>query len=207
MADESCSKGFISVIIVYAVSLMYLFQKNTKFWGYVMLIIAYIFSYGYMFQFREPLLKGVNEFIKFVNGNTQNAVDNMMIENYSFRNFITTFFSQSVLYKIFLLFGMSYVFMNVYSLIKILNAYSFKSAKTGSFDLKLNKKHTKELKIFDWSFIIGNLSFFAFVYYLVSAGGNSMIKFDYKWLPLLFAFISVWFVIGTAIEFSYIKRE
>ena len=207
MADESCSKGFISVIIVYAVSLMYLFQKNTKFWGYVMLIIAYIFSYGYMFQFREPLLKGVNEFIKFVNGNTLNAVDNMMIENYSFRNFITTFFSQSVLYKIFLLFGMSYVFMNVYSLIKILNAYSFKSAKTGSFDLKLNKKHTKELKIFDWSFIIGNLSFFAFVYYLVSAGGNSMIKFDYKWLPLLFAFILVWFVIGTAIEFSYIKRE
>lgn len=207
MADESCSKGFISVIIVYAVSLMYLFQKNTKFWGYVMLIIAYIFSYGYMFQFREPLLKGVNEFIKFVNGNTQNAVDNMMIENYSFRNFITTFFSQSVLYKIFLFLGISYVFMNVYSLIKILNAYSFKSTKTGSFDLKLNKKHTKELKIFDWSFIIGNLSFFTFLYYLVSAGGNSMIKFEYKWLPLLFAFISVWFVIGTAIEFSYIKRE
>ena len=207
MADESCSKGFISVIIVYAVSLMYLFQKNTKFWGYVMLIIAYIFSYGYMFQFREPLLKGVNEFIKFVNGNTQNAVDNMMIENYSFRNFITTFFSQSVLYKIFLFLGISYVFMNVYSLIKILNAYSFKSTKTGSFDLKLNKKHTKELKIFDWSFIIGNVSFFAFVYYLVSAGGNSIIKFEYKWLLLLFAFISVWFVIGTAIEFSYIKRE
>jgi hypothetical protein len=198
MADESCSKGFISVIIVYAVSLMYLFQKHTKFWGYAMLIIAYIFSYGYVFQFRDPLLKGVNEFIKFVHGNTQNAVDNMMI---------TTFFSQSVLYKIFLFFGISFVFMNVYSLIKILNAYSFKSTKTGSFDLKLNKKHTKELKIFDWSFIIGNVSFFAFVYYLVSAGVNSMVKFEYKWLLLLFAFISVWFVIGTAIEFSYIKRE
>lgn len=207
MADESCSKGFISVIIVYAVSLMYLFQKHTKFWGYVMLIIAYIFSYGYIFQFREPLFKGVNEFIKFVHGNTQNVVDNMTIESYSFRNLITTVFSQSVLNKIFLLFGTSFVFMNLYSLIKILNAYSFKSAKTGSFDLKLNKKHTKELKIFDWSLIIGNLSFFAFVYYLVSAGGNSMIKFEYKWLLLLFAFISVWSVIGTAIEFSYIKRE
>ena len=207
MADESCSKGFISVIIVYAVSLIYLFQNNTKFWGYVMLIIAYIFSYGYVFQFRDPLLKGVNEFIKFVHGKTQNAMDNISIESYSVRNLMTSVFSQSVLYNIFLLFGISYVFMNVYSLIKILNAYSFKSTKTGSFDLKLNKKHTKELKIFDWSFIIGNVSFFTFLYYLVSAGGNSMIKFDYKWLPLLFAFISVWFVIGTAIEFSYIKRE
>ena len=207
MADESCSKGFISVIIVYAVSLIYLFQNNTKFWGYVMLIIAYIFSYGYVFQFRDPLFKGVNEFIKFVHGKTQNAMDNISIESYSVRNLMTSVFSQSVLYNIFLLFGISYVFMNVYSLIKILNAYSFKSTKTGSFDLKLNKKHTKELKIFDWSFIIGNVSFFTFLYYLVSAGGNSMIKFDYKWLPLLFAFISVWFVIGTAIEFSYIKRE
>ena len=207
MADESCSKGFISVIIVYAVSLIYLFQNNTKFWGYVMLIIAYIFSYGYIFQFREPLFKGVNEFIKFVHGKTQNAMDNISIESYSVRNLMTSVFSQSVLYNIFLLFGISYVFMNVYSLIKILNAYSFKSTKTGSFDLKLNKKHTKELKIFDWSFIIGNVSFFTFLYYLVSAGGDSMIKFEYKWLLLLFAFISVWFVIGTAIEFSYIKRE
>ena len=202
-----CSKSFISVIIVYAISLIYLFQTNTKFWGYVMLIIAYLFSYGYAYQFREPLTKGVGEFNTFVFGKIQGSADDL-IESYYFRKMVSNIFSQSAMEKLFIFILVLFAFINVYSLIKILNAYSFKSSKTGSFDLKLNKKHTKELKIFDWSFIVGNASFFAFLYYLIAAGGNKLaITFDYKWILLLIAFVSCWVSIGTAVEFSYVKRE
>ena len=199
-AEEECSKSFISVIIVYAVSLMYLFQKDTKFWGYVMLIIAYLFSYGYIFQFRDPLAKGFNEFIKFVYG----SVDDKFINSY---RIISNVFTEGTLYTIFMFALLCIVFFNLYSLIKILNAYSFKSTKTGSFDLKLNKRHTKQLKVFDTSFIIGNVSLFAFMYYLVVAGRHNVPFNPLKSALFLVSFVSVWIGVGFATEFSFIKRE
>jgi hypothetical protein len=189
--DSSCSKGFISVIIVYAISLMYLFQKNTKFWGYIMMIIAYIFSYGYIFQFRDVLGKGANDFTNFLN--------------------ITLVSKETVQIGVALVL-FSIFFFNLYNLIKILNAYSFKSTKTGTFDLKLNKRHAKKLDIFNWSFIVGNAAMYVFIYYLVSSVGYTLQEgktsfTSFKSFFLLVSFICVWIGLGTATEFSYIKRE
>ena len=189
MADE-CSKGFISVMIVYAIALMYLGQTHTKFWGYIMLIIAYIFSSGYTFQYQEQILSGVTTLSQYLNKEVANIP------------FISKLGEWSVVSKIFILFALCIVFFNLYSLIKILNAYYFKSSKIGSFDLILSDRYKKKLKIFDWSFIVGNVAWFTFIYYLIagSATGNKLVLF-------LIAFICVWIGLGVATEFSYIKRE
>jgi len=199
-----CSKGFVSVIIVYAVSLMYLFQTNTKFWGYIMLIIAYLFSYGYIYQFSEPLTKGAKIFTDYVHGGVEDLTVNA---SYGVTRFITNTFTQGALYTIFMFFVLCIVFFSFYSLIKILNAYSFKSKKTGSFDLKLNKRRAKELDLFNWSFIIGNVALYIFIYYLIVAGRDG-VKFEpFKGFLFLVAFVSVWIETGAATEFSYIKRD
>lgn len=201
---EECSKGFISVIIVYAVSLMYLFQNNTKFWGYIMLIIAYLFSYGYIYQFREPLTKGAKIFAQYVHGGVEDMTVNL---SYGVTRFITNLFTEGSMYTIFMFSVLCIVFFSFYSLIKILNAYSFKSTKTGSFDLKLNKRHAKELDLFNWSFIIGNVALYMFIYYLIVAGRDG-VKFEpFKGFLFLVAFVSVWIETGAATEFSYITRD
>ncbi len=190
-----CSKGFISVIIVYVVALMYLFQTNTKFWGYIMLIIAYLFSYGYIYQFREPLTKGAKMFTEYVHGGVEDFTVNA---SYGVTRFVTNTFTQGALYTIFMFFILCIVFFSFYSLITILDAYSLKSKKTGSFNLKLNKRQERQLALFDWSFIIGNVALYSFIYYLIVAGRDGVEFRPFKGFLFLVAFVSVWIETGAS---------
>jgi len=100
------------------------------------------------------------------------------------------------------------VFFSLYSLIKILNAYAFKSTKDGTFDLKLSARSQRELKMFDNSFIVGNISLFVFIM-LIAKGvdfGDSVKTNGAQLFLFMVAFICVWIQMVFATRFSYIKR-
>jgi hypothetical protein len=215
MTESNCSKTLISIIIVYIVSFMYVLKKHTKFWGYVMLIIAYILSFGYVLQFQ----------------------DNITVNFTPIKNILNTvkLFSEITMFHVFFLCLLCLIFLNVYSLIKVLNAYHFRSSVKASFDLELNEKHQKELKTFDESFLVGIVSSFVFIYLL--AGKETKIgidvidksyvqnidKFDnwfsskfksssnarawLKLIPFIISFVCGFIQLGSALQFSKIKKE
>jgi hypothetical protein len=183
-----CSKGFISIAIVYAVALMYLFQKHTKFWGYIVLIVAYLLSYGYIFQFQEPMVKGATEVSRYLHDNILNKVDG----SYAVKKFFSSVVTVERLYNVLIIIVSGIVVMNLYSLIKILNAFNSQSTNKKTFDIKLDKNRTKELNIFNWSFIVCNVALFLFVFYLISPIGrlNSM-QFDDRVLAIGLFFVAL----------------
>ena len=63
-----------------------------------------------------------------------------------------------IIKNVFLLCVLCIVVFNIYSLFRILNAYWFKTKSMKSFDLKLNTRHKENLRNFDNSFIVGNIS-------------------------------------------------
>lgn len=194
---------------------MYVLKKHTKFWGYIMLIIAYILSFGYVFQFDKEIL---TNFVPI-----KQMLDGLKI------------FSQVTMFHVFFLCLICLIFLNVYSLIKVLNAYHFRSSVKASFDLELTEKHEKELKTFDESFLVGIVSLFVFIYLL--AGKETKIgidvidksyvqnidKFDnwfsskfksssnarawLKLIPFIISFVCGFIQLGSALQFSKIKKE
>ena len=200
MSEDNCSKGFISIILIYIVAFVYVFDKNVQYYGYIMLIIAYLFSTGYLFNFYDTILINIQ------------PIFNIISKDY-FR-------------YIFILCAFCIIFFNIYSLIKILNAYSFKSTKNGSFNLKLNERHKRELTIFNNSFIVGNLSWFFFIYSLIGTEtrigyslfdktynekintekGNNLPSI-YKLIFFVISFVCVWIEMAFAIDFAKIKNE
>lgn len=182
--DVTCSKSFISLFICYFVSFIYVFEKHTKFWGYILLIITYLFSFLFVYQYKidiETNFRTLAEYLK------ESSV-------YIFRVFLVCLFC--------------IVFFSLYSLIKILNAYTFKSTKEGTFDLKLSARHRRELKMFDNSFIVGNISLFVFIM-LIAKGvdfGDSVKTNGAQLFFFMIAFICVWIQMVFATRFSYIKR-
>lgn len=196
-----CSKGFISIAIVYAISLMYLFQKHTKFWGYIMLIIAYLLSYGYIFQFREPMVKGATEVARYLHDEVVNKIN----VSYTVNKFFASVLSVEKLYNVLMIIVSGIVVLNLYSLIKILNAFNLQTTNKKTFDIKLDKNRTRELNIFNWSFIICNVALFMFVFYLISPVGlfNTM-QIDDRVIAVGFfmvAFVTVWVQLGAARSF------
>ena len=182
--DVTCSKSFISLFICYFVSFIYVFEKHTKFWGYILLIITYLFSFLFVYQYKidiETNFRTLAEYLK------ESSV-------YIFRVFLVCLFC--------------IVFFSLYSLIKILNAYAFKSTKDGTFDLKLSARSQRELKMFDNSFIVGNISLFVFIM-LIAKGvdfGDSVKTNGAQLFLFMVAFICVWIQMVFATRFSYIKR-
>jgi hypothetical protein len=203
MTESNCSKTLISIIIVYIVSFMYVLKKHTKFWGYIMLIIAYILSFGYVFQFDKEIL---TNFVPI-----KQMLDGLKI------------FSQVTMFHVFFLCLICLIFLNVYSLIKVLNAYHFRSSVKASFDLELTEKHEKELKTFDESFLVGIVSLFVFIYLLagketnIGINGldkwysnimiNNTTKTSLKLLPFIISFVCGFIQLGSALQFSKIKKE
>jgi len=185
MPETTCSKSLISLFICYFVSFIYVFEKHTKFWGYILLIISYLFSFLFAYQYRtdiETNFRTLAEYLK------ESSV-------YIFRVFLVCLFS--------------IVFFSLYSLIKILNAYVYKSKKEGTFDLKLSARRERELKIFDNSFIVGNISLFVFIMLLAKGYdfGDSAKNNGIQLLFFLVAFVCVWIQMAFATKFSYVKRE
>ena len=177
---------------------MYVLKKHTKFWGYIMLIIAYILSFGYIFQIENDIQIGFKPI--------KDVLDGMKI------------FGQVTMFHVFFLCLLCLIFLNVYSLIKVLNAYHFRSNIQASFDLELTEKHEKELKTFDESFLVGIVSLFVFIYLLAGKETNTGINGLDKWysniminnttktslklLPFIISFVCGFIQLGSAVQFK-----
>ena len=204
----SCSQGFVFIVLFYIVAFIYVFDSekaikggkqrqpgNYKYFGYIMLIIVYILSIGLIVQ-------NLNLFIP--DDNTGFGV---------LKNTLT----EKGLYNIFLICAFSIGFFNLYGLIKILNAYWFKSNHDKTFDLKLSDRHIQNLKWFDNSFVVGIVSMFFFIVTVLYNELNSSYvninqlyasyKFGIQSVLFFISFVCVSIGIVFSTRFSYIKRD
>jgi len=179
MANQS----ILFLIIFYIIAFIYVKEPHYKYFGYIMLTIVYLFSLGIVFQNAATFATG-------------------------FQTFQNTFLTQPVAYNVFILSVLSIVVFNLYSLIRVLNAYWFKTKSMKSFDLKLNERHKQNLNHFDNSFIVGNV---AAVLLLVSFNGpnvDKIIKLPFlQFVLFLVSFICVWIETAYSTMFSYITRD
>jgi hypothetical protein len=200
----SCSQGFVFIVLFYIVAFIYVFDSekaikngkqrqpgNYKYFGYIMLIIVYILSIGLIVQ-------NLNLF-----GSGFNLLKDVLTEK--------------GLYNIFLICAFSIGFFNLYSLIKILNAYWFKSNHEKTFNLKLSDRHIQNLKWFDNSFVVGIVSMFLFIMTLLYTElTSSYVNINQLYSVLkpfiqgglfFISFICVWVGMVFSTRFSYIKRD
>ena len=93
------------------------------------------------------------------------------------------------------------VFLHFYNLTKVLSAYSNRSDKRKSFDLKLNDEYAKYLNIFTISFIIGICLLYLFVFLFTIQNQNLKI------MGTMFAFLVAAIATETihAVKFAKIK--
>jgi hypothetical protein len=151
-----------------------------------MLIIVYIFSLGIGLQNADAISTGFATFSQ------------MFLQNIVNRN-------------LFMLSALSIVVFNLYSLIRVTNAYWFKTKSMKSFNLKLNKRHKKNLNNFDNSFIVGNVALALLIISFIGTGlpaVDQIIQFPVLQAFLfLIAFVCVWIETTYSTKFSYIKRD
>jgi hypothetical protein len=188
----ACGQNVVFLIIFYIIAFIYVKEPHYKYFGYIMLTIVYLFSLGITLQNAGAISSGFATF-------SQMFLQNVVIKN------------------VFMLFAFSIVVFNLYSLIRVLNAYWFKTKSMKSFDLKLNERHKENLRNFDNSFIVGNS---AAALLLLSFAWNTPMGipfFDIIKLVLtsnpvrailfLISFICVWIETAFSTKFSYIKRD
>jgi hypothetical protein len=197
---------FVFILIFYIIAFIYVKEPHYKFFGYVMLTIVYLSSV----------------FILLSNTNDITSGFKLLLEN---------ILTGVKMYNVFLLAAFCIVFFNLYSLIKILNAYWYKSTKVKSYDLKLSQQQKDNLTRFDNSFIVGNIFGFLFLLIQISFGSETNIPFidnftkpikgtgvDVKntqhvmvlstaLFSFLTSFVCVWIEMINATRFSYIKRQ
>lgn len=198
-----CGQSIVFLIVFYIIAFIYVKEPHYKYFGYIMLTIVYIFSLGIALQNGGAIASGFAIFKKVL------------------------FNNNPITYNIFMLFAFSIVVFNLYSLIRILNAYWFKTKTMKSFDLKLNERHKENLLHFDNSFIVGNvfsaLLLFSFVIFNPDSE-NTGIQFIEKIkgdmsrqtsppivflqaIMFLISFVCVWIETAYSTKFSYIKRD
>lgn len=182
----ACGQSVVFLIIFYIITFIYVKEPHYKYLGYIMLTIVYLFSLGVGLQNADAIATG-------------------------FATFKNEFLYKPLAYNVFLVCAFSIVVFNVYSLIRVLNAYWFKTKSMKSFDLKLNKRHKNNLNNFDNSFIVGNV---AAAFLVLSFVGTGLPDVDQKiQLPFLqaflflVAFVCVWIETAYSTMFSYIKRD
>ena len=95
------------------------------------------------------------------------------------------------------------VFVTLFSLIKILDAYSTQASKLKSFDLKLNRNYKTLLQTFENTFIIGNVVMSLLLILLSS----NMVNAPLLYAGILIPFVCVWFQLSSSIQFSKIKND
>lgn len=203
------SQSIVFLIVFYIIAFIYVKEPNYKYFGYIMLAIVYLFSLGIAIQNKETIQTG-------------------------FAIFEAAFLQNMIIKNVFLLCVLCIVVFNIYSLFRILNAYWFKTKSMKSFDLKLNTRHKENLRNFDNSFIVGNVSstFLLFSFVWTDTGiewldnikknmttsattpfntykiwkGNPPILFVQSALFLI-SFVCVWIETAYSTKFSYIKRD
>ena len=187
-----CGQSVVFLIVFYIVAFIYVKEPHYKYFGYIMLTIVYLFSLGITLQNASEIVKG-------------------------FQSFKQVFLQNAGVYNVFMLFAFSILVFNLYSLIRVLNAYWFKTKSMKSFDLKLNERHKRNLLHFDNSFIVGNVAaallllsfawntttgipFFDIIRQILTFNGVRVILFS-------ISFICVWIETAFSTKFSYIKRD
>ena len=179
----ACGQNVVFLIIFYIIAFIYVKEPHYKYFGYIMLTIVYLFSLGITLQ---------------------NASDIAL----EFESFQQKFLQNVVIKNVFMLFAFSIVVFNLYSLIRILNAYWFKTKSMKSFDLKLNERHKENLRNFDNSFIVGNsaaaLLLLSFTQPQISSFSNINVI---RAILFLISFVCVWIETAFSTKFSYIKRD
>jgi hypothetical protein len=182
----ACGQSIVFLIIFYIIAFIYVKEPHYKYFGYIMLIIIYIFSLGIGLQNAGAISTGFATF-------SQMFLQNILIRN------------------LFMLSALSIVVFNLYSLIRVINAYWFKTKSMKSFDLKLNKRHQKNLNNFDNSFIVGNIALALLIISFIGTGlpvVDQIIQFPVLQAFLfLIAFVCVWIETAYSTKFSYIKRD
>ena len=182
----ACGQSVVFLIIFYIIAFIYVKEPHYKYFGYIMLTIVYLFSLGIGLQNAGAIATGFATFSQ------------MFLQNIIIRN-------------VFMVCAFSIVVFNVYSLIRVLNAYWFKTKSMKSFDLKLNERHKNNLNNFDNSFIVGNVAVAFLVFSLVGTGLPAVDQIIQ--LPVLqaflflVAFVCVWIATAYSTKFSYIKRD
>ncbi len=180
----------VTFIFFYIIAFIYVREPHYKYIGYIMLAVVYILSVIVTVINRDLFINSIN-----------NILTNSL---YKRALFIAVF---------------AIVFFTLFSIIKILDAYSDAASKKNSFDLKLSQRYKQYLNAYENSFIVGNV--FMALGLLVLAMNTSSLnninifnKFSFKkeynvWLYVcgLIAFISVWIQLAFAIKFSKIKND
>jgi hypothetical protein len=179
-------QSLVYLIIFYIIAFIYVKEPHYKYFGYIMITILYIFSLGLALQNADAILPGFATFSQ------------MFLQNVVIRN-------------AFVLSAFSIVVFNLYSLIRVLNAYWFKTKSMKSFDLKLNERHKQNLNNFDNSFIVGNVATALLIISFIGTGTlmvDQIIQFPVLQAFLfLVAFVCVWIETAYSTKFSYIKRD
>lgn len=188
----NCGQSVVFLIVFYIVAFIYVKEPHYKYFGYIMLTIVYLFSLGVTLQNASAVANG-------------------------FQSFRSEFLYQPVAYNVFMLFAFSIVVFNLYSLIRVLNAYWFKTKTMKSFDLKLNERHKQNLLHFDNSFIVGNVASALLLLSFVWNNNTEIPFFDIIRMILttnvvravlfLVSFVCVWIETTFSTKFSYIKRD
>ena len=95
------------------------------------------------------------------------------------------------------------VFVSLFSLIKIIDAYYKQASKIKSFDLKLNNNYKTQLATYEYTFIIGNIAIALGL--LLASYGKLIVPMLY--ISILIPFICIWFQLSSSIRFSKIKND
>ena len=182
----ACGQSVVFLIIFYIIAFIYVKEPHYKYFGYIMLTIVYMFSLGIGLQNAGAIATG-------------------------FATFKNAFLYQPLAYNVFMVCVFSIIVFNVYSLIRVLNAYWFKTKSMKSLDLKLSERHKNNLNNFDISFIVGNVAatllILSFIGTRIPAIDN-IIQFPVLQLGLfLVSFVCVWIETAYSTKFSYIKRD
>jgi len=191
----NCGQSIVFLMVFYIIAFIYVKEPHFKYFGYIMLTIVYLFSLGIALQNSSAIMSG-------------------------FQPFKNAFLTNTIVRNIFMLLAFSIIVFNLYSLGRILEAYWFKTKSMKSFDLKLNKRHKKNLRNFDMSFIVGNIASSLLLLSFVGFGDTGIqiieeIKLAVANGPIVFiqaflfmvSFASVWVETTYSTLFSYIKRD
>lgn len=162
--------------------------------------VAFIYFYIIAFIYvREPIHKHIGYIMLTIVYIFSGVAVAYAYSNYPITNLITNpLYLKGLILAVFII-----VFVTLFSLIYIIDAYYVQASKLKSFDLKLNQRYKNLLATFENAFIVGNVTFACMLLALAS---------DFKYLTIIYIgilvpFISVWFQLASAIRFSKIKND
>ncbi len=162
--------------------------------------VAFIYFYIIAFIYvREPNYKHIGYIMLTIVYIFSGVAVAYAYSNYPITNLNTNpLYLKGLILAVFII-----VFVTLFSLIYIIDAYYAQASKLKSFDLKLNQRYINLLTTFENAFLVGNVTFACMLLALASGFKNVIIIY----IGILVPFVSVWFQLASAIRFSKIKND